>query len=284
MDTITTLTRLLALAITLLAGGPAAAQPTPGVGPERALKIKPVMLEGNKTTGATLGLEYTYERKWTASGSTDDGPGDKFDFTKTVLWDRLVEVRGAGTIAVSRERNPNKLLDLAVNARYDVMPSEKWSAGAGASLKAETDQSFEDRQFVYALQLRGFLNNPIGNGWGIAYLNFGRVDPKNDEQRKRALGAEPEHYRRWDAEIVIHRDLKGSIGKLNLKSLEMHYRHFQEVSATAAIRQAGLHRQRLGAVRLNVGDDYFVAYSRGRLPFDRHSDRAIKLGWSYKLE
>jgi hypothetical protein len=37
-------------------------------------------------------------------------------------------------------------------------------------------------------------------------------------------------------------------------------------------------------VRMNAGDDYLVAYSRGRLPFDRQSDRAVKIGWSVKFE
>lgn len=273
------------IAYTLLAiCGPARAQANPGKGPERALKVRPVLLEGSKTTGATLGLDYSYERKWAASGSTDDSAATDFNFQDTVLWDRLVEVRGAGTIAASRERNPNKLLDLAVNARYDLMPSEKFAVGAGGSLKAETDQSFKDRQFVYALQMRGFVNNPIGNGWGIVYVNFGRVDPSKDAQRKQALGAEPKPYRRWDAEVIVHRDLKGSIGKLKLKSFELQYRHFQEVSAPTSIRQAGLARYRLGTIRVNLGDDYFLAYSRGRLPFDRQSDRAIKVGWTYKFD
>src|SRR5687767_5939285 len=127
MEVKTRLAVVPAVVVWLLGASAAVAQSAGGAGPERALKVKPVLLEGSETTGATLGLEYTYERKWAASGSKDDSAGDSFDFTKATLWDRLIEVRGQGTVAVSRERNPNKLLDLAANARYDVMPSEKWS-------------------------------------------------------------------------------------------------------------------------------------------------------------
>lgn len=69
-----------------------------------------------------------------------------------------------------------------------------------------------------------------------------------------------------------------------MKSIEFQYRHYRELSAPASIERSGLDRYRLGTVRLNAGDDYFVAYSRGRLPFDRQSDRAVKIGWSGKFE
>jgi hypothetical protein len=251
---------------------------------ESGLQVRPVLVDGRATTGATLGLEYKYARKWARSGSTGDSGPESFDFSNAVLWDALVEVRGSGTAAASSERNPNKLLDLAVNARYDRMPSEKWSAGAGVTLKAETDQGFDERQFVYGLQLRGFVNNPIGHGWAIAYLNFARVEPRGDAERTKALGADLDPYRRWDAEIVLHRDLKGSIGSLKLMSIEAQYRHYQEMSPLPVVRSAGLNQHRLGTLRLRINEDYFIAYSRGRLPFDKQSDRTIKIGWTYKFK
>jgi hypothetical protein len=55
---------------------------------------------------------------------------------------------------------------------------------------------------------------------------------------KRRVAATTEHYRRWEAEL--DRDLKGQIGERLLKSLEVQHRHFQDVSAPVAIRQAEL--------------------------------------------
>lgn len=255
------------------------------VGPERNLKLKPVLLEGSKSDGATLGLDYTYNRKWAASGSLDDSGADTFDFEKAWSTDRLVELRSKGTIATSRERNPNKMIDMALDARYEIKPAASWSFGAGASLKAETDQGLDQRQFGYALQTRTFVNNPIGHGWGLLFLNYGQVDPAKDDQRKKALGGgDLKRFDRWDAEAVLHHDLKGSVGGMKLDSIELQYRHFQEVAPSSAIRAAGLNRFRLGTVRVNLDDRMFVAYSRGRLPFDKQTDRTVKIGFSLKLD
>lgn len=236
------------------------------------LQIKPVLLDG-KASGTTLGLDYKYERQWKWAAANPD-----------VVADSLVELRGEGTVAASAARNPNKLLDLATNARYQYL-GEGWIVGAGASLKAETDQRFDDRQFVWAAQLHAWKLNPLGaNGWGYVYLNLGRVQPGADATRKAALGADPTAYRRWDLETMYHHNLKGRFGGLPLRSLEFQYRHFQELSAKPAIEAAGLDRHRLGTVRLNFGDDKFIAYSRGSLPFDKQSDRAVKIGWEYALK
>ena len=216
------------------------------------------------------------------SGSSDDSGRDDFAFDQVGLWDRVLAVRGQGTIAASSERNPNKLLDLSVQGRYDRL-GDGWRGGLGGVLKAETDQRFEDRQFTWGLQLRTSVNNPLGwQGWLIVHLNLARVQPQGDAAREAVLGARAtDGYRRWDAEVLWHKDLKFQLGSLDLRSLELQYRHFQELSAPAALSDAGLHRHRLGTVRLNIGDDKFIAYSRGKLPFDRSSDRVVKAGWTY---
>ena len=272
VQTVSTLPSVLGLLVVLawpagdlLAAEPAAGEAVPG------LQIKPVLLDG-KSSGTTLGLDYKYERQWKWSPADAD-----------TVADGLVELRGEGTVAASAARNPNKLLDLAVNLRYQYL-GEGWLAGAGASLKAETDQRFDDRQLVWAAQLQAWRLNPLGaNGWGVVYLNLGRVQPGADATRKAALAADPGGYRRWDLEAIYHHNLKGRIGGLPLRSLEFQYRHFQELSPKAAIEAAGLDRHRLGTVRLNLGDDKFIAYSRGRLPFDKQSDRAVKIGVEYKF-
>lgn len=90
-------------------------------------------------------------------------------------------------------------------------------------------------------------------------------------------------YRRWDAEVVYRIDLKGAVLSIPLKSLEFQCRHFQEVSAPAAVEQASIDRSRLGTIRLNLGDDKFIAYSRGSLPFDKQRDRTVRIGWEYRF-
>jgi hypothetical protein len=258
----------------------------PNAPPEQVFTIKPVMLDASKSTGATVGLEYTYfYRSFRKLDSNDAGKPD-FSFADVVLRSVTTEVRGSGTLAASVERNPNKLLDLGASLRYDRSLGADTVVGAGARLKAETDQSFDDKQFGYSLELRGGVNNPLGpEGWLLAYLNFGRIDPKGDHARSKALGgASLSAYPRWDAEAIYHIDLKGRIGGTSLRSLEVQYRHFQEVGAPVAIENAGLDRHRLGTVRLNFRDDLFVAFSKGSLPFDKQSDRSVKIGFAYQLK
>jgi hypothetical protein len=268
----------LALLATLAGSGTAlAAGSTP-------LTVKPVLLDGHNGSGATLALDYKLEYQRSSSGAGDDTGRDTFSFDKVGLWDRVLEVRGQGTLAVSSERNPNKLLDLALHTRYDRL-GDGWRAGLGFQFKAETDQSFDDRQFAWGLQLRSSYNNPFDlNGWAIAYLNLARIQPNSDKARAAALMTQDlDGFRRWDAEIIWHKDLGLKLGKLDIRALEVQYRHYQEVSAPAAIRAAHLDRHRLGTVRLNIDGDKFIAYSRGSLPFDRKSDRAIKVGWTYEF-
>jgi hypothetical protein len=268
----------IVLPVALLLAAPAAAA-------EPQFTFKPVVIDSKNASGATVGLEYKYERQWKAAGGSDDTGKPTFDFENVKIWDRVGELRAQGTIAAARERNPHKLLDLAGNYRYDYSAGP-WVAGAGATLKAETDQSFDKRQFVYGLQARGFVNNPLGgNGWALAYLNFGRVDPAADADRKAALGgAKLSAFNRWDIEAIWHYDLKGGIGSMAPRSLEFQLRHFQEISPPPAIERASLDQQRLVTVRLNFSDDKFIAWSRGKLPFDRQSDRAVKIGWTYQFE
>lgn len=253
-------------------------------GASRPLDLRLVVIDGSKTAGSTIGLEYKYGRKWAASGDSSEADSADFDFARVGLWDRTAEIRGQGTIAASAERNPNKLVDLTANVRYDHQ-GDGWIAGLGASIKAETDQKLDDKQFVYGLQGRAWLNNPLGaRGWAMLYVNLGRVEPRGDAAREKALGRTGlPGYRRWDAELVVHKDLSGSIGSFALSSLEFQYRYFAELSSPAAVVQSGLDKQRLGTLRVSFGDDKFLAFSRGRLPFDRQSDRAVKIGWAQKF-
>ena len=149
-------------------------------------------------------------------------------------------------------------------------------------LKYETDQGFDNKQYVWgvsalAYKYEGFLPR---NSHGSVRVGFGRVEPKEDAARTTALGgAALDAFNRWNLEAYYNYPLGG-----RLTSVEFQYRHFQEVSPPAAVDAAGIDRHRLGTIRLNIKGDLFVAYSKGSLPFDKKSDRAVTLGWSHKLD
>lgn len=275
---------LLSTALALTAGAVFAAEKE-DKDAKIGLHFKPVFLDSKNNEGGTVAVEYTYKRDW--KRVIESPEPDETDYEFDAVRERLfvAEVRGSGTIAANAKRNPNKFLDLGIDWSYQPDLGPQSILGVGGRIKAEADQSFDNKQFAYLLQLSSHTNDPLGpKGWLWAYLNFGRIDPKGDEARKTALGGSGlSAYNRWDVEAIYHYYLRGSLGGTNLKSLEVQYRHFQEVGAPGAVKAAGLDRHRLGTVRLNMANGLFVAYSKGSLPFDKQSDRAVKVGWSYQL-
>ena len=149
-------------------------------------------------------------------------------------------------------------------------------------LKYETDQGFDNKQFVYGLT--GVLAKMGGifpaNDFGLVQIGYGRVTPKDDAQRKKALGTTPlTHFNRWEADLYYRHQLSGA-----LRGIEFQYRYFHEADAPASVKAAKIDRFRLGMIRVNLKEDRFIAFSSGSLPFDRKKDRAVTIGWTYKLD
>ena len=66
-------------------------------------------------------------------------------------------------------------------------------------------------------------------------------------------------------------------------SVEFNYRYYRENGAPVAIRNAKLDEHQLATIRVGLKNDLFVAYSAGKLPFDRKNDQIIQIGFSYKF-
>jgi hypothetical protein len=112
-------------------------------------------------------------------------------------------------------------------------------------------------------------------------VSYGQVDPKRDTTRARIIGKDKmTSYGRWTDEALYMLPLK--MGPI--VALELNYRLFIEQSAPLAIVAASLDRRELATVRVGLKNDLFVAYSTGRLPFDKISDHVVALGFSYKLQ
>jgi hypothetical protein len=110
---------------------------------------------------------------------------------------------------------------------------------------------------------------------------YGRVDPKDDLERKTALGGAPlDAYYRWNIEVLYMYPVKSK----NVSTVEFNYRYFLETNAPAAISNAGLDKHQLGTVLLRLKNEMFVAYSVGKLPFERKNDQIFQIGYSYKLD
>jgi hypothetical protein len=146
----------------------------------------------------------------------------------------------------------------------------------------ETDQGFDHKQHMFGVS--GSMSKVqivVPGDAGSLLLNYGSVKPTVDDERKAALGGGSlNSYRRWNLEASY----SYPINREKIRSVHFDYRHYKEMSPPAAVKAAGLDRHRLGLVRLDLDQGFFLQYSRGSLPFDVRSVRAVKIGWSTNLE
>lgn len=271
--------------LVLWAAGPAAIAQTAATPQEptntRTFTLRPHLLDSDTTSGAALAIDYDLNllRTYGTGGNTSVGsPVVTVADADVPIGTGSLALRARGTLASSKVKASNKLVDLTGNALYTLSTTAAWMR-AGGQLAFETDQSLENRQVAIGLlgavsKVQIFTNGDAGS----LLLNYATVDPKEDKARK-ATGVDLQSYRRWNAELSY--TLNVNLNKL--RSIDLNYRHYQEISAPGPVRAAGLERQRLGLIRLNLDQDFFVQYSSGSLPFDQKTQRAVKAGWSYKF-
>ena len=247
------------------------------------LTIEPVVLDASESSGATLGLQWQVKDSIVDTGLGKAEKSDSFgDVEKLVIRSFLVDYKLTGTATAAKERNPKNFLDALLDAKFEYSRSGFGAAG-GVFGKYESDQSFDNKQGVYGLRATVLAMGLLGKTDVVALdANYGQVDPSKDEARQAALGASQlENYYRWDFEFLFNYPI--GAGR-PVTAVEFNYRFFQEQSAPPEIEQAGLARHRLGTLRLGLKNDLFVAYSRGKLPFDRQSDKIFEIGWSTNLK
>lgn len=284
------------------------------VDPNQGFKFKPVMIEAKGGTGTVLGLDYSFQKSWASAsqdqaaarggdrgsvcGSYKEGPipagkliAESFSWT-----DCAAQVEAKGTLTADAAKNPNKFIDFSGSyawSHWDMSRAALRMAAFGGQAKYETDQSFDDKQFVFGMT--GWYSYHFGcspapsqapckPNLSFVSLKAGlaRVNPSTDKARKAAIGsATMESYPRVEFEAFA-KVLMPSNWK-HLSDMELNYRHFQELSPPDVIRQAGLYRHRLGVIRFNLDNDLFLQYSRGSQPFDTKSERVVKIGLTYKV-
>lgn len=259
---------------------PASASDEKKLDPNEGFHVKPVVLDGRNSGGATVGLQYALQKTWAKNFDQIDKAGSTFN-PDARLASLAAEIKGSGTVTANKERNPNKLLDIAANGYY-LGSTSLATYGIGGSMKYESDQGFDDKQYVYGLTALVSKYGGIfpANDFGLLQIAYGRVNPKEDAGRKTALGTTAlSSFNRFDAELYYRHQLTGA-----LRGIEFQYRYFRELNAPVSVKAAGLDQFRLGTIRLNIMDDRFLAFSSGSLPFDRMKDRSITVGWTYKLD
>jgi hypothetical protein len=242
--------------------------------------FSPSMFDAKNGTGSTLGVDYKLKGGWTLRSfdTVDKGPTLNVNATVGKL---VLAYEAKGTATAAAERNPRNFLEFGADAKL-LRSSSAITVLGGLSVKYEADQRFVDKQAVVGFsgtigKSATFANNDF---LGVT-AGYGRVDPKGDTEREKAVGAgNLVAYNRWNAEGLFMIPVSDGA----IKTLELNVRYFVEAGAPAAVRNADLDKHALGTVRVGLKNDLFVAYSVGKLPFDRKSDNVLALGFSYKLK
>lgn len=248
-------------------------------------RIKPVVIDGSSSHGATLGLDYHLQAKLAFrmfERTLEPGEAITLDDVSASNRHGQIDLLARGTIANHRDQVPNKLIDFSGKGVYK-FDTDAFYARLGVLGAFETDQAFENRQHLFgitgSITRVGVIPKVAGDA-GTVILNVASVKPTSDPERERLLG-NLESFPRVSAEVSYTFPTPRN---KYLRSIDLDYRHYQEIGAPEAIKAAGLDRYRLGLVRANLNNDFFVQFSRGSLPFDLRSERAVKVGWSLKLE
>lgn len=246
-----------------------------------AFCFNPTILDAKNGAGGTVGIEYSFKGELLSKNFSSQDTGNSIDADAT-LGSAVIDYSGSGTVAASKERNPKNFLEFLLDAKGKYSVPRLGTLLGGLFTKYETDQSFDNRQAVYGLGATYGKFAAFGANDFIAVdANYGRVDPKEDAERKAALGTDTlDPYYRWNLEFLYMYPLKWKA----VSTIELNYRYFRENGAPEAIKAANLDKFQLGSIRIGLQNDLFIAYSAGKLPFDRKNDNIFQIGFSYKLD
>jgi len=248
---------------------------------DKSFTLEPTLLKSDDNE-TTVGLAYKFRYNFNAS--QEGKPVSLYEPEEPVSrFEALIE--GSGVITESAKDNPENFLKTTVKAEYlyqsgGAKGSFKWLAAAGAFASLEADQSFDNQHTVVGFT--GFFSAllPQANSDFSIEATYGEVEPGDDIARKAALRTTTlRNYDRYSIEASY----QFQTGIALFPDIELDYRWFRESNAPAAIKAARLDKFDLLTVRLGVMENFFVAYSDGKLPFDRENDRTFKAGFSYEL-
>jgi|SRR3989338_958732 len=244
-----------------------------------SIDFNPIVIDSKNGTGATVGIEYKFKGEFAKDFSSKDTGGIDPNATISTA---VIGYSGSGTVAASKDRNPKNFLEFLLDAKLRYSTPTTGTVTGGLFSKYETNQSFSNKQLVYGLGATygkyAFLGS---NDFVSLDANYGRVDPKGDTERQAALGgATLNSYYRWNLEFLYMYPLKWNA----IDTVEFNYRYFLENNAPTVIKGAGIDKHDLATLRIGLKNDLFVAYSTGKLPFDRKNDQIFQIGFSYKLK
>lgn len=177
----------------------------------------------------------------------------------------------------------------------------KWRAWLEFDAGAETDQDFDDVQFVGGAEAKlklPILGKPLDwfCGWlrggnqvvKLANLNRGpylwvgidAVDASENESRKMITGGVDDDFLRARAGAYYRNELWSSDDGKKTIDLEAEWLLYHELDAPSSIEAADLDTTSFVRVALTY-DDFFVEYRDGRQPLDLQGESAVFVGFRF---
>jgi hypothetical protein len=243
------------------------------------IDIKPIIVNTQVNGNNDAGLKYQINGTLIDENlvKTDSG---NYDINTDVTVAKFnIQYQSGGTILINDKKNPLNFMESTISGKF-FYSSSILSMLGGIFYKYENDQQFVNKNTVLGLNVAiakyGFGGE---NNYIAIYNNIGLVNPVNDSLRKKIVIGEIKKYYRWDFELLISINLSLA----DLSTFEFNYRIFNELNAPNEIKVAGLDQYMLSTFRLGFKNNLYVAYSYGRMPFDKKDDNIYEIGFSYKL-
>ena len=255
----------------------------------------------------------------------DVNPNDflktSLDYTFTKFWGGVVKKADSATF-----NKLNKLDDQLVTLSdpngtqaqqlwqqyYELLKySTQYYVGFTPQLSLESNQTFTNKQFVYAgnlslgmkswdkTSLVSKLNifdypfalirwvtgtnskfQPYGSTFPTVVAGVNYVNPINDAQRQ-AITGNTDGYERFNIESSF-RTLVATIESENIY-FNANIRYYKEIGASDAIKAAGLNEFFYFVAALKSSTGFHASYARGTLPFDVQGDEVYSVGFHYKF-
>lgn len=255
--------------------------------------FKPMLLDGDDDSGAVLGIEYGYQKKWAfLKGEPVSGSGfEGGQLTLDQLTDKngFVEFNISGIWTNDDETNPESYSKANLDIGYEILrpdnidteANDEFDIDFGLQLAFEGDQNYESNQTSTSV-VAGTMFGSSTDWYVAAIIGYGEVDASNNDERKSIT----DEYRfdRVTAEIHVQYPLSFSSGRTySPKFVSFNYRYFGEIDAPDEVKDAGIDRYEFGVLRLEFENGIFIGYGKGKLPFDFDTKSVLEIGMTQNL-
>jgi len=241
--------------------------------------LEPIIINTEENGSNGIGLKYLINGTLIDENLTKNDSGDEDINTDVTITKLNIQYQSSGNILINDKSNPMNFMESLISGKF-FYSSNILSMLGGVFYKYENDQKFINKNTVLGLNVTiakyGFGGD---NNYIVLSNNIGLVNPANDSLRNKILIGAIKKYYRWDLELLVSINL----GLVDLNTFEFNYRFFNEFSAPNEIKNAGLDLYKLSTFRLGFKNNLYIAYSYGKLPFDKEDGSIYEIGFSYKL-